>query len=452
MTPPAGALTATKPASAAGSAAPALSALQEWRRGWPAALGATLGQGAGLYMFNTVAGFFVKPLSHEFGWGRGVIATTSTALFVCSLLLPATGAIADRRGVRALIAIGSLAVAACYLALASMTGEVWRYFAALALIAFIGGPCTSPSILMRPVVIAFDHSRGLALSAAMCGVPLLAFAVLPVLQHIIATQGWRAGYAHLGAMTLLLGGLSVFLLGHRPKAAGARPGHSAEADRTGAESGMAVREALGDMRLWLLGLAMVALNFGVGIYLSSLQPMLSDRGVDGRTAALLMVWYGAAVVIGRLASGVLLDRFWPPLIGCVALAGPLFGLLLLAVAGPSLGLLATAIALIALATGAETDILSFITARYFGLRSFGALSGMLGGVTTVSIAIGGMVAGNVFDVFRTYGPVLLVGSALSGVAALAVLGSGFVRPRLSESPSARDRRAGAAVAGGKGRP
>lgn len=410
-------------------AADAASAREEWRRGWPQVAGAAAGMSAGLYMFSSVSGFFVKPLSAAFGWSRGELAATSAAMFVVSLLLPLAGAIADRRGVRIVAAVGSVTFAVAYVALASMSGALWQYFAALALVALIGGPCTVPFLLARPTVSAFHRSRGLALGLGMSGTPLLCFAVLPILQAVIAAHGWRAGYLMLAPLSLGLGGLAFVLLGRAPAAAGIPqpPAPSAREAAVGQTFGQALR----DPRFVLLALAVAAVTFPVGVFISSLQPLLSDRGVPGQTAAMLGVWYSVAVVIGRLSSGVLLDRFWPPLVASVALGGPFVGLLIFLGAGAQLPLLFLAIAFIALAIGAETDILSFLAARYFGLRAFGAINGALGGIATLSIAVGGITAGVMFDRFGGYDRVFVAGAALSAFAAVAVLLSGGWRPTSS---------------------
>jgi MFS family permease len=404
------------------------SAVGEWRRGWPAVIGSMLGTSAGVAMFTTVSGFFVKPLSTAFGWSRGQIAVMSVAYVLTSLLLPLAGVIVDRRGVRTLVALGALAFAGCYAALGLMTGAYWMYLAVVGVIGSFAGPATAPFVFARPVVAAFDRSRGLALGMTMSGVPLLSFAILPIIENVIATHGWRAGFWTMAPVSLVLGALSVFLLGRVSQPASSTRGSIAALQPTRPGGiGLSFREALSDARFWLLALAMVAANFSLGTYLTSLQPMLSDKGVDGQVAAWLGVWSGVVIVAGRLASGTLLDRVWPPLVGCLSLAAPTFGLLIFVFAGSQTGTLALGICLIAIATGAELDILAFFASRYFGLRAFGAVFGVLGAMLGVSIAVGGIVSGYMFDRFGSYDQVLLAGAALSAVAAAAILASGLIR-------------------------
>lgn len=101
--------------------------------------------------------------------------------------------------------------------------------------------------------------------------------------------------------------------------------------------------------------------------------------------------------------------------------------------------MAAGIGLVALAQGAEGDLLAYYTAHFFGLRAFGAIFGVLGMILGVSVAAGGIAGGFMFDVLGNYNAVLIAGSALSLVAAAAVLSTGFVGPPARESRPAPSR-------------
>jgi MFS family permease len=387
--------------------------------------GPMVGMGAGLYMFSVTSGFFVKPLASSFGWGRGQIAMASAAIFASSLVLPIAGVVADRFGIRALSAVGATVFVGCYIAFAMMTGAYWQYLTILALVGVAAGPATSPFVLVRPIVMTFDQSRGLALALAMSGVPIVSIAVLPALQHVIATEGWRTAYMLMASLSLILGIGCYALLGYAPRDAG--PVAAAlEAERSNPDD-LAVPQVLVDPRFWLLTIAMISVNFSVGVFLNCLQPLMSDKGVAGETAGLLGVWQVLAQAGGRLTFGALLDRFWPPLVGCIALAGPLCGLSILQMTGAQTLFLAIGIGFVAVAIGAELDVLPYLTSRYFGLRSFGTMNSILGAIAGMSVAIGGLAAGFDFDRFGNYGHVLLGGCAMSAIAAATVLASGLVR-------------------------
>jgi MFS family permease len=400
-------------------ASDARSAFSEWRAGWPAVASFMAGIGAGMPMFAMINGFFTKPLGAEFGWSRGQIGSMAAAMLVTSLILPMAGVLADRRGVRILAIVGAATYAGCYLALSAMTGAIWQYFAVLAAMAFVGGPFTTQFLFAKPIVAAFDRSRGFALSIGLCGVPLLSLAVLPVLQHIIATQGWRMAYLAMAPFSLVLGVIAFSLLSRAPRAGSVAQGRA---------SGASVREILPDVRFWLLAVSMIGVNIPIGVYLTSLQPMLSDKGVDGHTAALIGAWYGVSAIFGRMTVGAMLDRLWPPIVGVLTLGAPAAGLLLFFFAsGSQVLLLGAGVSLLAIASGAETDVLCYFVSRFFGLRDFGAVIGLLGAICGVAMAVGGMSAGYLFDRFGNYDIALITGATLSAGAACAILASGLVR-------------------------
>jgi hypothetical protein len=81
---------------------------------------------------------------------------------------------------------------------------------------------------------------------------------------------------------------------------------------------------------------------------------------------------------------------------------------------------------------------AFFIARYFGLRAFGAIIGMLGMAVGVSAAIGGAVGGMLFDLRHNYNLNLVLGSGLSAVSAFSLLASGLLSGKVS-----RDLPAGA---------
>jgi hypothetical protein len=166
--------------------------------------------------------------------------------------------------------------------------------------AFIGlaaGPATAPLVVTRPLVMAFSASRGLALALGMGGAVAISTVALPSLQDVIAHFGWRAGYPAMAPVTLLFGPAAFFLLqGTTPTPASDSRGASPDL------AGHTLREALGDSRFWLLSVSMICISAASGAVSGQFQPLLSDLGVPGRTAALLGAWFAPSVIVGRLGA------------------------------------------------------------------------------------------------------------------------------------------------------
>ena len=398
---------------------------QEWRQGWPTLVGAALGAAAGISLYSNVAGLFIKPLGEAFGWGRGQIALGGVGALIVSLTGPGRGAAVDRHGARPFIFAGGFLFALTYLMLAAMPGPFWIYLGIMGFIGVLAGPATAPLVFMRPLVSAFDHGRGLALAIGISGNAFVAIAVLPLLQHVIAVWGWRAGFAMMAPIALIMGLSSWYFLGRQ--AAKVHPSKATGPARVAETTGQSLREALGDARFGLLAVCMFAVSIAIGAFSAQFQPLLSDRGIPGATAALLGSWYVACVVMGRLVCGVLLDRLWSPGVACIAMALPIMGASVFLIQDAPFGLLVAGATLIGVSQGSDGDVLAFFVARYFGLRFYGRIMGLLGLLAGLSGVTGAVLGGAIFDRGGNYDLMIWIVIGLSGVAATCILVSGFLK-------------------------
>jgi len=159
----------------------------------------------------------------------------------------------------------------------------------------------------------------------------------------------------------------------------------------------------------------------VGIAISALGvhfiPILRSKGASPLAAAGIASGIGIATVVGRLATGLLLDRFKGPLIGLIAFALPALACALLLVdAGMSLAFVVAV--LIGFAAGAEFDVIAYLAARYFGVRHYGLVFGTVVGLLSFGAGMGPMFGAQMFDHYGDYrNMLLLVGPAfaLSGI-------------------------------------
>lgn len=81
--------------------------------------------------------------------------------------------------------------------------------------------------------------------------------------------------------------------------------------------------------------------------------------------------------------------------------------------------------------GAEFDIVGFVIARYFGMRTFGTLFGFVVFAIALGVAIGSSLIGLSFDAFHSYDPAL---TAATG----ALMLSGFTYALLGRYPDRAD--------------
>ena len=365
--------------------------MQRFFHGWLVAGAAGIGMACGVAVIvGATFGVFLAPLRQEFGWSPSdayvaVIVATLTA----ASLSPFAGALADRFGARRII-IGSFVCEALVLASFSMqSGSLAAFYVRYFLLVALGLGTTHIAFA-RVISMWFDRRRGLALGIALAGTGLGGF-VLPLLaQGLIETRGWRDAYLGLAAV-IGFGALPLMALTMRdtPESRGltvdgaGRPRSLGEA----ATRGATLREAASRPFYYM----MLATFFLIGIVLQSVilhtVPLATERGLSPMLAALVQSMLFLALVVGRLSTGWLIDRFFAPRVAVAFLLGPLAGIALLVLTDSAALALAAAL-LIGLAAGAEVDVLAFLTSRYYGLKHFSRIYGTCAGAYFAAGGVG----------------------------------------------------------------
>jgi len=389
----------------------------EFRRGWTVLIAAAFGTafGASPIPFNAV-GPFTKPLAAEFGWGRGEIML---ALFCFTaavvITVPVVGSLADRYGVRRVALTTLAAFGICFGALGFTPASLLPFYALWFLMGALGGGST-PVTWTRAVNAWFQSSRGLALAITLMGTGITAMFLPSLATWLIAQYGWRAAFLGIAGLPLLIA-LPIALWGFRePSAEEATPAQLALA-----RSGLDLPRAARDYRFWVIAFAVLCISFSVGGSITNFQPLLIDRGYTAASAAKFAGLIGLSVIIGRLIAGYLVDRYWAPAVTFPLLALPALACVLLSQSVVPTGTAMLSACLIGLSAGAETDLLAFLTARYFGLAHYGKLYGLLYAVFGLASGLAPWVFGRIFDVTKSYGLALNLAAVLFVLGALSLL-------------------------------
>ena len=82
--------------------------MNEFAQGWKPLLAATVGTMCGIFtLTNYSQGFFVGPVTAEFGWSTPQFFLSYTVLMCCGLITgPLVGSLAQKRGLRSVGLIG----------------------------------------------------------------------------------------------------------------------------------------------------------------------------------------------------------------------------------------------------------------------------------------------------------------------------------------------------------
>ena len=374
----------------------------------------------GLGPINTFAfGVFLKPVTAELGIGRGAFGTALFGGFLMSTLGTAMlGWALDRWGTRRVM-IPGLLLCACALSLQSMLqpNVLWIYVS-LGINGLVFA-CQSPLPYGNVVAQWFDRERGLALGIAMAGVGLGAIVVPQYATSLIAHFGWRLAYLGIGAAVLIVAWLpvSIFLReppGFLPKPQRAQAAGSKLAAAS-AIPGTLARDGFKTWRFWSLTLAFFLSVVAINGSLTQIVALLTDRGISQGLAVSALSGAGLALIVGRVFSGWCLDRYWGPYVALIFFLIPMAGIALLVSGVNGMVPLAGAV-LCGLGIGADVDLMAFFVSRYFGMKEYAKLYGVMLSLFTLANGVGPALSGLSFDRWHSYTPIFIVYEVLLAIA------------------------------------
>jgi len=389
-----------------------MSSMREFKFGWPVVVSSALGIALGMspLPFYTI-GVFAAPLSQEFGW---TIAQIMSALAVFTLVAmvaaPLVGYVTDRVGVRKVVLTSMVLFSLGMMSFALNNGSMVLYLVLWGILGFVGAG-TLPITFTRAISRWFNEKRGLALGVALIGTGVAGALAKVYAGYLILEFGWRMAYVGVGALPLVIA-FPVALLLFRdvddPKAARRASQLAAHNTLTGGGKsyGMTVGQAFRDWRFWLLALTFVPLSFAIGGPIPNLETLLGSKGFSVTDAIFLASLIGYAVLVGRLTGGYLLDKIWAPAVACVLLILPAYSMYLFQ--SPDLTYTKTALAVVILgfSAGIEYDLLAYMVSRYFGIRNYAAIYGILYAFFAAGAGFGPAVYGRVFQATGSYNSIL----------------------------------------------
>jgi MFS family permease len=257
---------------------------------------------------------------------------------------------------------------------------------------------------------------------------------MPLLSGLCITHlGWRSAYVVIGTIVLVSiigsgqflrrdpGQMGQFSDGRIKPPTGANPG---------SESGLSFQQALRNRQFWMLcTLSLLAVSSMLTI-LVHIVAHATDIGIGTIKAAGVLSTIGGVSMLGRLTVGIAIDRIGTRKCLRACLIILILSFLWLQIARDMWRLYFFA-AIYGIAHGGFFTVISPIVAELFGIRSHGALFGIVAFSGTVGGAIGPVLAGLVFDVTRSYRLTFMVLVVLAGISFLLSL---LLKPADFEPP------------------
>ena len=381
----------------------------EFKYGWPVVLAGSLGISLGMspLPFYTI-GVFAQPLSQEFGWGIDQIMYGLVPFCLATVIsAPFAGYLSDRFGVRQVALISILLFALGMMAFALNNGSLPLYFFLWAMLSFVGAG-TLPITYTKAISRWFQHKRGLALGMALVGTGIGGALAKIYAATLIDAVGWRMAYVGVGFLPLIVALPVVYLLfrdvddpkvERRVKAL-----ESARPEGAGSNQlyGYTFAQCLREWRFWLLCAIFLPLSFAIGGPIPNLETMLASKGFDRGDAIILASFLGYSVYVGRVLAGYLLDFVWAPILACVLQMMPAISMFIFATADPSYGQMVIAIVTLGVAAGVEYDLLAYLVARYFGMKSYARIYGTLYAFFGLGAGFGPAIFGAIYGRTGSY--------------------------------------------------
>jgi MFS family permease len=387
---------------------------------WPMLVAAFIG----IMLSATMLPFYVlgplmKPLQGELGWPRSGLSACLSALAAgVTIGTFIVGKLIERAPARMIAVVSMAAYASSFALFAWLGRELWQFQALYFVVGLLGAGC-GPLTYTKAIGATFVNARGIALGVALSGAGAAGFIAPLWMQAVTKAAGWRAACGTVAASVVLIG-IPVVYYGLRGRAPQSAPDAFVNEEvRSVVQAGASGAQIALDPRFHLLLAIIVVFGLVIGSLIIHLVPMMIDGGISAARAATVASLLGVTAFSGRLVVGWLLDRLSSTGIGAALFLAGAAGAAMLA--SGELRYAALAVIAFGLLTGAELDLLSYITLRYFGVTSYGKVYGWLFSAYTAVSIVGPVISSAVIDRSGYRGFYTLVCASFIGIAGLYLL-------------------------------
>jgi MFS family permease len=384
--------------TAPGSAAQDLDSAYAWLRLLISLLIMTIGN-AGMWVIPVV----LPVVQAEFLIGRADAALPYTLMMVgFGLGGVLMGRLSDRFGLFRPLLGASLAIGAGFV-LAAQTHTILGFALAHGVLIGLVGCAVTFAPLMADTALWFARRRGIAVAVCASGNYLAGAVWPPVMQHFIATEGWRTTYMGIGLFCACSMGLLALLMRQAPPSAEAASGPSSVDSQ---------RDRPFDLppNIATAALCVAGLSCCVAMAMPQVHIVAycTDLGFGAAQGAQMLSIMLACGIISRLVSGALSDRIGG--IRTLVLGSALqCSALLLFLPFDGLVPLYIVSAMFGLFQGGIVPSYTLVVRENFSPTQIGVRVGTVIMFTMLGMALGGWMSGKVFDLTGSYHAAFLNG-------------------------------------------
>jgi len=381
---------------------------------------ALFGFGLGFYG----PGIYLVALRARFGWSAADIAAAISVYYVlgAALLFVFVGPTYERYGVRRVVIAGALALAAGLAALTLAT-KLWHLHAAFAVMS-IGWATMGGAAINIIVAPWFDRRRGLAVSLAFNGATTGGVVVAPLLVFLIDRFGFAMALPLAGTLMLAVL-LPLLALVARER----RPGEHDKDDGPAVAGSTPLaneaarpwnpRKTLRDPNFITISIPFaLGLTAQVGFLTHQVAFLTPVTGTV--TAGWIVSLTTFAAIVGRLATGLFVDRVDRRVVSCLNLLLQAVAMaILMATTAPEL--LVAGCVLFGLGLGNLTSLPALIVQQEFPTRDFARIVSMVVAINQFAFAFGPALLGRLQQPDGAYTHALVACLVMEMAAAVIVL-------------------------------
>ena len=364
---------------------------QAWWRLAATLLLMTIGS-AGMYVVSVM----LPAVQADFGVTRAEASLPYTLLMIgfgigCVLM----GKLADRFGIVTVILIGAVSLGLGFVA-CGWVGSITSYALVQGLFVGLFGSSATFVPLVADTSLWFVKRRGIAVAVCASGNYLAGAIWPPVVQHFVATVGWRPTYIALGVFTCVAMLALAGLMRAKSPAAVTAPVKKGGPVPSNRPFGLSLNQAQG-----LLCVAGTACCVAMAMPQVHIVAYCGDLGFGAARGAEMLSLMLACGIVSRLVSGAICDRIGG--VRTLLLGSFLQGVALLMFI-PFDGLLSLYVvsAMFGLFQGGIVPSYAIIVREHFPPAEAGARVGTVIMCTLFGMALGGWMSGKVFDLTGSY--------------------------------------------------
>jgi MFS family permease len=356
---------------------------------------------------------FLLTMSRETGWSVTGISTAMTIGFLAMAFASMIwGGLSDRFGPRVVVLTGSILLAAS-LALASRTTSLLAFQLFFGLLVGAGAAAVLVP-MMASVTGWFETQRSLAVSLVSAGMGMAPMTRSPFAAWLIERHDWRASMLIIACVAAVIM-IPTALLVRRPPRFEAGEGAFAGAEP---QSGMTVGEAVRSPQFIIL----IAANFFCcathsGPIFHTVSYAITCGIPIGAAVSIYSV-EGFAGMFGRIAFGIMGDRFGAQRVLVLGLLAQAFGVLAYVFAS-QLGEFYGVAAAVGFIYAGVMPLYAVIVRENFPLRMMGTIIGGTAMAGSLGMSLGPLVGGLLYDRFDSYA-YLYIASWGMGLAAFLI--------------------------------